>query len=166
MTARVQKVEPAVIQSPLTLLPIAIGADLIGRLVGSAKLRATGRYLTPLVVGAAVAAAVRVRKAPRRAESALHRELSAEVSGINVPAVVAMTAVAAWRWRRETPGPAYLALGAIGFLSHVAFASSTAHTRDDGPSIGGMQAPPVVRRHRSAVAAAVRTAAGDMLRGL
>lgn len=159
---------PVLARLPFALLAVAVGADLAGRLTGSTKLQTAGRALMPVAVGAAVA------RVARRLVTPIHmRELEAE-TGVDARqtalSAAAMTAIlAAWRWRLRAPTIAYLALG----LSAIELVRRTQEDRINRvPYRGVVEAPgeaaPAAAADRGAprLAAAVRTEAGDRLRGL
>lgn len=169
MAARLQ--HGRTIDVPLTLLKIAIGADVLGRIVGSPRLQATARYLMP---AAAVAGALSATdglggpetpglKRRTRALRARRRAAALSVAG-------AATALASWRWRRPAPSAAYLTVGLLAI-------GAVTGSRDLGPSHyqrhrrrpeeeSQRPSPPREISPLQQVAAAVRTEAGDKLRGL
>lgn len=170
MAVQLHDPRPAVAPLPLRLFELAIGADLLGRVTGSAKLQTTGRCLMPVV---AVTAAASTLSAPEpatqlAAEGVRRRSRAVASPTAALSLVGAAALLASWRWRRPRASGAYLALGiaAIGLMAAVA------HDGDDRPHLRARRAAdapgPIVEREPSSprVAAAVRTEAGDRLRGL
>ena len=58
MAMRLQEVHPALVHAPITLFPLAVGADLLCRATGNEFLLETGRRVMPLAAAAAAVAAV------------------------------------------------------------------------------------------------------------
>lgn len=127
MAVRLHEVHPAIVHFPIALLPVAIGADLVGRATGSEALRETGRKLMPLVAASAALSAVTglVAQEEVKAEGRAHDVLVTH-RNINLSMVVASAALAAWRWRQGEPSAAYLALGlaGLGAVSYSAYLGS------------------------------------------
>jgi hypothetical protein len=171
MTARYQEVRSSALQYPLTLLPIAIGADLVARLAGGASVRAATRRIAPFVAGAAVAASTRnllARNVERKIGAPEHDAAGVDRTMSLVASAVVATVIASWPVRRPVPRTARfaLAVGTVGLASYFAFASRRPPERRGDPSAPGNPSGAAPHLHRPEVAAAVRTAAGDSLRGL
>ena len=173
MAVRAQDVHPAVVHFPIALLPLAIGADLLGRLTRRRSLGETGRHLMPVAALTAAVSAltglmaqtgVDVEDRPRRT-LARHRNMNVALAGLT-------TAMAAWRWRRRVPTPAYLALGlaGIGMLSYSSYLGATMVYRygmgvDPAPGIATRVAPPAAPvASRSEPQSAERTSTHGRLR--
>jgi hypothetical protein len=169
MAARLQ--DGRTIDVSLTLFKIAIGADVLGRIVGSPKLQATARYLMPAAAVAGALTATDGLGGPetpglkRRARAGRARRRAAALSVAS-----AATALASWRWRRSTPSAAYLAVGllAIGAMASARDSVPPHHHRHRRRPDEESQRPTPARAISplQQVAAAVRTQAGDKLRGL
>lgn len=169
MAVRPHEFHPAVVHFPIALLPLAVATDLLGRATGRRALREAGRHLMPLAAVSAAAAAFTGVVAQHSVEAAgpaaaalrKHRTANLTVAGL-------ATVLAAWRWRRRTPSSAYLALGlgSVGLLAYTAHLGTRMVYRYGVgvDSVGGVAASGSPRPSRAAAAA--RTAAGDMLRGL
>jgi uncharacterized membrane protein len=133
--------------------------------------RAGGRYLAPLAAGAATAAVVTKLVTPSQTRQERRASATQDARGsVNAALVGAMAALLSRRWRREAPSAAYVGLGlaTVGLLSYSVYLGSRRAREgraaaDAAPASQLAQAPGV--RH-GRFAAAVRTAAGDMLRGL
>lgn len=124
MAMRLQEVHPAVVHFPITLLPVTIGADAIGRLTGSRTLLRIGRWGMTLTAGTAALAgffgliAQEEVVADGRAADLLvtHRTMNAGFIGL-------AAAMAMVRAMRRRPSLRYLltGLGAIGAVSYSAY---------------------------------------------
>lgn len=124
MTMRLQEVHPALVHFPITLLPLAVGADLLGRVTGSESLREVGRHAMPLAAAGTGLAALAglVAQQEVKAEGPAHDVLITH-RNLNLGLLGATTALAAWRWKREAPGAGYLALGlaGLGLMAYTAY---------------------------------------------
>lgn len=170
MAVRLREIHPAVVHAPIALLPLAIAADVLGRLTHRRSLREAGRHLMPIAAASAAAAALTGLVAqhevqadgPARDMLVTHRNLNLTVVGL-------ATALAAWRWRSRRPSPAYLALGlaGVGLVGYSAFlGTKMVYAHGVGVDAAGGIRPTGRSGSERGNAAAVRTAAGDMLRGL
>ncbi|HEU4642443.1 MAG TPA: DUF2231 domain-containing protein [Gemmatimonadaceae bacterium] len=124
MAIRLQEVHPALVHLPIGMLPVAVGADLLGRVMGDETLLETGRRgigiaaISELIAG--VTGLVAQEEVSVEGESLdmliTHRNL-------NFFATLATGAMAMWRWRREEPSVGYLGLGlaGIGVLVYTAY---------------------------------------------
>jgi uncharacterized membrane protein len=147
---------------------VAIGADLVGRLVGSESLREAGRHIMPLAAGAAAASALTglLAQSVVEADGPAHRALVAHRS-INLGVGGASVAMAAWRWRRRSPSAGYLAAGlaALALVTYSAYLGSKM-VYEYGVGVDAAGGTRAARGASGRPAAALRTAAGDRLRGL
>jgi uncharacterized membrane protein len=171
MAVRPHEYHPAVVHFPIAVLPLAIATDILGRATGRRSLREAGRHLMPLAAVTAAASVLTGMIAQTKVEAAgpagdalrTHRTVNLAVAGLTA-------ALAAWRWRRAAPTPAYLALGlaGVGLLGYTAHLGTRMVYRYGVgvDAAGGLRAEDGTPRAPSRAAAAVRTAAGDMLRGL
>ncbi|HET8656061.1 MAG TPA: DUF2231 domain-containing protein [Longimicrobiaceae bacterium] len=115
MAMRLQEVHPALVHFPIVLIPTALVADALGRVMGSKPLMETGRRLMPIAAAGAALAGVfgliaqESVKTDERSDPVLttHRNLNAAL-------VVTTAAMAAKRARRSRPGLGYLLMGAAG----------------------------------------------------
>lgn len=116
MAMRLQELHPSLVHFPIALFPVAIGADLLGRLTGSEKLRELGRMTMPLAaIGGAVAGvAGLIAQEEVRAEGRAGDMLTTH-RNLNLALVAAATGMAAYRARTERPSAGYLALGLAGW---------------------------------------------------
>lgn len=115
MAMRLQEVHPALVHAPITLLPLAVGADLLGRATGNESLMEAGRRVMPLAAaGAALAAAFGlVAQEAVRTEGPTH-DILVTHRNLNLGLVGVAAAMAAWRTRNARPSAAYLTLGLLG----------------------------------------------------
>ena len=115
MAMRLQEVHPALVHAPITLFPLAVGADLLGRATGNEFLLETGRRVMPLAAAAAAVAAVfgLVAQEAVKTEGPTHDMLITH-RNLNLGFVGVAAAMAAWRTRHDRPSAVYLALGLLG----------------------------------------------------
>jgi hypothetical protein len=88
---------------------------------------------------------------------------------VNLTVVGLTTLLATWRWRQRAPSPGYLALGlaGVGLLGYSAYlGTKMVYAHGVGVDAAGGIRPAGRTGPERGNAAAVRTAAGDMLRGL
>jgi hypothetical protein len=168
MTDRLQDAHSAPIDVPLTLFGIAIGADVLGRIVGSKRLHGMARYLMPAAATAAALAAASdgggKPVAPESGRPLVRPRRPFET----LPMASAAAALAVWRWRRETPNAAYLALGLAAIRAGTGRRpNARLFVRDGGAASLGVERPAATLENATPqVVAAVRTEAADRLRGL
>lgn len=124
MAIRLEQIHPIVVHLPVSLLPLAVGAELLGAATDSPSLRRFGRQAMAAAAVGAVASAVTGLIAgeevnvegPSRDKLMTHRNLNALVT-------VATSWMALWRRRRERPNASYLAAGlaGVGVLAYTAY---------------------------------------------
>jgi len=169
MAVRVREIHPAVVHAPIALLPLAIAADVLGRLTHRRSLREAGRHLMPLAAVSAAAAALTGLVAQHEVQAdGPARDMLVRHRAANLGVVGLASVLAAWRWRRRTPSSGYLALGlaGVGLIGYSTFlGTKLVYCHGVGvDAMGGIR--PAGGGSQPGDAAAVRTAAGDMLRGL
>src|SRR5215207_3644292 len=118
MAMRLQEVHPSLVHFPLTLLPLSIGADLIGRATGSETLRSLARATIPLAAVSATVAAVfgLVAQEEVNATGEAHDMLVTH-RNLNLAMVGTAAAMATWRSKRDKPTAGYLAIGLAGLAA-------------------------------------------------
>lgn len=124
MPPRLQEIHPSVVHFPIAVLPIAIGADLLGKLTGSRSLSEVGRVLMPVAaVGAAVSAATGLIAQQEVNATGTAADILVTHRNINASLTVITALMAARRWSQDEPSNAYLALGlaGLGALSYSAY---------------------------------------------
>jgi uncharacterized membrane protein len=123
MAMRLQEVHPSLVHFPLTLLPLSVGADAIGKFTGNKKLTWLGKWgiaasaITGLAAGlAGLVAQEEVNVSGRTMDMLItHRNL-------NLAAVGAIGALAMQRARHREPSIPYL-LGGLAALGVVVYSA-------------------------------------------
>ena len=124
MPPRLQELHPSIVHFPIAVLPIAIGADLLGRVTGSRALSEVGRMLMPVAaVGAAVSAVTGLIAQEEVQASGVASDMLVTHRNLNVSLTTVTALMAARRWGEDKAGPGYLALGlaGLGALSYSAY---------------------------------------------
>ncbi len=124
MALRLHEVHPSIVHFPIAAMPLAIGADLLGRVTGSERLSDAGRVLMPIAAASAAISAVfgLIAQEEVNAEGEAgnllitHRNLNLSLTSVSA-------LMAAWRWGKREAGAGYLALGlaGLGALSYSAY---------------------------------------------
>lgn len=124
MSIRLNEVHPTVVHFPLTLLPVALISDALGKLTGNKALMNAGRTLMP--VGAASAAVAGT--AGLLAQGSVNitgeaKELLVRHRTINMSLIGAVTAMALMRSKNEEPSTGYLmaGFGGLALLAYTAY---------------------------------------------
>lgn len=124
MPMRLQELHAALVHYPIALLPVALGADVLGALTRSETLRQVGRVGIALGAGSAAVSAVAglVAQEAVVAEGHAHDVLVTH-RNLNISLVAVSTAMAVYRAGVEKPGPAYMAAGlaALGAMGYSAY---------------------------------------------
>ena len=125
MAVRLQEVHPAIVHYPLALLPVAVGADLLGRATGSEALASVGRTLMPVAAASAIVSAVTGLVAQEEVQAdGEAADLLVTHRSLNLGLVTLSTALAVHRVRqKESPGAGYfaLALAGLGAMAYSAY---------------------------------------------
>ena len=115
MTIGLQQMHPALVHLPITLLPLAVGADLLGHVSGNERLLGFGRNAIELAalgaLGAAVTGLVAGEEVNVEGES---RDMLMTHRNLNFVATVVATSMAVWRAGRRRPNAVYLGAGLAG----------------------------------------------------
>lgn len=125
MAMRLQEVHPSLVHFPLTLLPLTVGADMIGRFTGNQRLLWLGRWgiaATAITGGAAGIAGLIAQEEVNLSGKAL--DLLVTHRTLNLAVVAAAGAMAVLRARRKKPSIGYLigglaALGAMAYSGYI-----------------------------------------------
>jgi uncharacterized membrane protein len=172
MPMKLQEVHPALVHFPLTLLPLSIGADLLGRVTGSETLLDLGRRTMPLAVASGVVAGAAGLMAQTEVEAdgealamlQTHRTL-------NLGLVAIAGAMAAYRAGKKRPSAAYLGVGLAGLaaLTYSAYLGGAMvyHEGVGVEAAGGVRKDPSVPElSRRDAPRALQTAASDVAKGI
>jgi uncharacterized membrane protein len=124
MDIRLHEFHAMLVHFPLTLLPLAVGADVVGRLTDSDRMRSVARTTTPVATMALATAgkagliaeqAVRAEEGEPQMKLARHRNLNLLLLGTAV-------GMSAYRMGRQRPSTAYLATG-VGALAVMGYSA-------------------------------------------
>ncbi len=153
MAVQLQQMHPALVHLPFTLLPLAVGADLLGCLTGNKSLHGFGRTAIELAavgaLGAAVTGLIAGEEVNVKGET---QDMLMTHRNLNFVATVVTTSMAVWRARRERPNAVYLG---AGFAGVGAWSRHTGVFRTDAPVLRTGQ-----------VGAFFETAMSDLLHGV
>lgn len=170
MAMRLQEIHPSLVHYPITLLPLAIGADALGRATGNEALLEAGRWAMMLAAGSAAVAAVfgLVAQQEVNAEGEALDTLITH-RNLNLVAVGAATGLAARRWSQKKPSAGYLALGlaSIGLVAVSAYLGGHM-VYELGVGVkpaGGLKPTGVPELTTDDLASAARTAGHDIVEG-
>jgi uncharacterized membrane protein len=115
MALRLQELHPTVVHLPLALLPLAVGAEILGAITDRQLFRTFGRRAITLAAAGAVGAAVTGLVAGEEVNvEGETRDMLQTHRNLNAVATVIAITMAAWRSRVRKPGAAYLAAGVAG----------------------------------------------------
>lgn len=181
MPLRLQEIHPSIVHFPIAVLPLAIGADLLGRLTGSRALSQAGRALMPIAAaGAAVSAATGLIAQEEVNASGVAGDILVTHRNLNLSLTAITALMAVRRWGEDEAGTGYLALGlaGLGALSYSAYlggkmvyehgvgvkpADGLAH--GDSPAISPSEAPSAARRALADLKQAAATTVADVRAG-
>jgi uncharacterized membrane protein len=181
MTMRTQELHPALVHYPITLYPVSLAADAVGRLTGSRTLLGVGRWGMVLSAGATAVAGLAGFMAQEqvRARGAA-ADLLITHRNLNIGFLAGVTAMAAARLVRPRPSLRYLAAGAglLGAMAysaylggHMVYEHGVGVVRARGvragaaPELRPENARRIARQARQDVAQAVRHTARDLGHG-
>src|SRR5574338_791348 len=115
MTLRLQEVHPSLVHFPIALLPVSIGADVVGRATGNRGLFETARHTMEIAaVGAALAGISGLVAQEEVNVEGETMDMLITHRNLNITATLLMSALALWRNRRYRPSLGYLGLGLAG----------------------------------------------------
>ena len=179
MPIRLQELHPALVHFPVTLIPVAIGADVIGRIGESPSLLEVGRRAMPLsAFGATLAAAAGcIAQEEVRVEGVAHNMLVTH-RNLNLGALIASAVMAVWRSREKRPSAAYIGFGlmTVGTVTYTAYLGGRmvyehgvgvrpAGLRDDVPEITLRPTAAAAREAAAALPRGMRHAAQHIADG-
>jgi len=172
MAVKLHELHPALIHAPLALLPLSIGADLIGRVTGSEELLDLGRRAMPVAAASALVAGVAGLMAQTEVKAeGKAMDLLKTHRTLNLGLVATAGAMAVQRMREEEPSTGYIGLGLAGLalMAYSAYLGGEMVYRE-GVGVeaadGVRRRPRVPELSRKEARKAVRTARTDTMRGL
>ncbi len=124
MAIQLQQMHPALVHLPITLLPLAVGADLVGSLTQNDSLLSFGRKAIGLAALGALASAVTGLIAGEEVNvKGESQDMLETHRNLNFVATVVATSMAVWRSRQERPNAVYLGVGVagVGMLAYTAY---------------------------------------------
>jgi uncharacterized membrane protein len=124
MAMRLQEVHPALVHFPLTLVPLALGADLVGRTSGRRDLSRLGEFGIKAAAATALAAGLFGLVAQEEVNTEDPRALAMLQThrNLNLAGVAALAALAVRRHGRPQASRGYLAAG-LGVLGGILFSA-------------------------------------------
>ncbi len=124
MAIQLQQMHPALVHLPITLLPLAVGADLVGCLTGNKSLFGFGQKAIGLAavgaLGAAVTGLIAGEEVNVKGET---QDMLMTHRNLNFVATVVAASMAVWRAGHKRPNAAYLGAGVagVGVLAYTAY---------------------------------------------
>ena len=115
MAIHLQEMHPVMVHFPIALLPLAIGADIVGRMIGNERVVSFGKYAIVIAAFGAVAAVVTGLIAGEEvlnAEEGRPRDMLQTHRTLNVLVMLIICGMAVWRVQHALPNAAYLGVGA------------------------------------------------------
>jgi uncharacterized membrane protein len=172
MAMKLHELHPSLIHFPLALLPLSIGADLLGRVTSNERLLDLGRRTMPLAAASGFVAGVAGLMAQTEVKAeGTAMDLLKTHRTLNLGLVAIASAMAVQRVRNEKPSAAYLGLGLAGIaaMAYSAYLGGEMVYRD-GVGIeaaDGIRARPTVPElSRKEAGKALRTAVTDAAKGI
>jgi uncharacterized membrane protein len=115
MAIRLQQMHPALVHLPITLLPLAVGADLLGRMTGNKSLLSFGQKAIGIAAAGAAASVVTGLIAGEEVNvEGDSRDMLMTHRNLHLVATVVASCMALWRARHKKPNAVYLGVGAAG----------------------------------------------------
>lgn len=172
MAMKLHELHPSLVHFPLALLPLSIGADLLGRVTGNESLLDLGRRTMPLAAAGGLVAGVAglMAQTEVKAEGGAMDLLKTHRT-LNLGLVAIAGAMAAQRSRSGKPSAAYIGLGLAGIaaMTYSAYLGGEMVYRD-GVGIeaadGVRKRPRVPELSRKEARRVLRTAATDTAKGI
>lgn len=172
MAMKLHELHPSLVHYPLALLPLSIGADVLGRASGNEELLELGKRTMPLAALSGVVAGVAglMAQTEVNAEGTAMDMLKTHRT-LNLGLVAIAGAMAVQRARKEKPTSAYLGLGLLGIaaMAYSAYlgGSMVYHEGVGVEAADGVREQPAVPElSRRDAGRALRTAASDTAKGI
>ena len=124
MAIRLQEMHPALVRLPIALLPLAVGADVIGSLTDNRSVLSFGQKAICIAATGAVASAVTGLIAGEEVNvEGASQDMLITHRNLNFIATVVAFSMALWRVNHRKPNAAYLGVGAasVGILAYTAY---------------------------------------------
>lgn len=124
MSIRLQEMHPALVHLPIALLPLAVGADLVGSVTENESLLSFGQKAICVAAVGAVASAVTGLIAGEEVNvEGASQDMLITHRNLNFIATVLASSMALWRLNHRRPSAAYLGVGAagVGVLAYTAY---------------------------------------------
>jgi uncharacterized membrane protein len=171
VSLRLQEIHPAIVHAPIVLLPLAIGADVIGHAANDPSFLSLGRKAIVAAAIGGVAAVITGLIAGEEVNvEGESRDMLMTHRNLNVAAAVIAGGLALWRSRRKRPNAAYLGLGAagVGVLAYTAYLGGKL-VYDDGVGVApakGVYRPDAPQLGKDGTGAFLKDAATDLGHGV
>jgi uncharacterized membrane protein len=172
MAMKLHELHPSLVHFPLALLPLSIGADLLGRATGSEELQALGRRTMPLAAASGLIAGVAGLMAQTEVKAeGVSMDMLKTHRTLNLGLVAIAGAMAVKRMREDKAGAVYLGLGLAG-LAAMAYSAYLGGSMvyHEGVGVeaaeGVREQPSVPELSRGEAQKALRTAASDVAKGI
>ena len=115
MAIELQEMHPALVHLPIALLPLAVGADIIGSMTDNDFLLAFGqKAITVAAVGAVGSAVTGLIAGEEVNVKGASEDMLITHRNLNFIATVVAGGMALWRFNHKKPNAAYLGVGAVG----------------------------------------------------
>lgn len=171
MAVHRQEMHPALVHLPITLLPLAVGADAVGVISGSRSLMSFGQKAICVAAIGAVGSAVTGLIAGEEVNvKGASEDMLITHRNLNFVATLVAAGLALWRMKHRKPNVAYLGVGAagVGVLAYTAYLGGKL-VYDVGVGVGPAKGvyradAPVLASGQ--VGAFVKTAGTDLLHGV
>ncbi len=123
MPMKLQEVHPALVHFPITLLPLAVGADLVGKVTRNRSLCTAGKWGIAAAAGTGLLAGLfgLIAQEEVNVEGSA-KDMLITHRDLNLGAVATMGAMAVRRARREKASLPYLVLG-LGLIGAVTYSA-------------------------------------------
>ena len=163
MAIRLEQIHPSLVHLPIALLPLAVGADLVGAVLGNRSLLTCGRRAIAAAAAGLIAGEEVNVEGASRDKLMTHRNLNAIVTTI-------ASGMAVWRARHEVPTAGYFGAGIVGMavLAYTAYLGG-ALVYESGVGVApahGVYRPGAPTLRTDQMGAFVGAAATDLVHGV
>jgi uncharacterized membrane protein len=171
MAMRLHEMHPALVHVPITLLPLAVGADLLGRMTGDKSLLSFGqKAICASAVGAVASALTGLIAGEEVNVEGASRDMLMTHRNLNFVATLVAGGMALWRANHEKPSAVYLGTGAVG-VAVLAYTAYLGGKLVYGAGVGvepahGVYRPDAPSLRSGQVGSFIGTAATDLAHGV